>query len=492
MSKYRYSLKQKDVINKTINNKLGFINISEGSVRSGKTFSFNLAWIIYVLNSPHDRFLMSGESTDSLYRNVIKDILFILGDNRAVYQNTQKGGAQLVIRFDGKTKVRYCRGGSKTNDEGKIRGITIGGWYADEITLHHETFVNQAITRMSLDGAKAFWTTNPDNPQHFIKTQYIENSEKNGYCHWHFTLDDNLALSEEYKENIKKAYSGVFYDRFIKGLWVMANGSIFDMWTSENEITENELPTDLKPKGMRYISIDYGTTNPMVFLDIWDDGETIWIVNEYYYDSKKEMHQKTDKQYGDDLIKFIGSDYPIAIILDPSAASFKAEMRNRGYIMKDADNEVMDGIRMTSTLIAQRKIKIVKAKCPRTLGDIASYVWDDKAAQRGEEKPLKVNDHGCIAGDTLIDTIDGQMPIKDLVGKTGKVFCYSENDKAKTISDFYNVAKTKTNADILEIELEDGRTIKATEDHPMLTQRGWVQLKDLTDKDYILDIYDRK
>jgi PBSX family phage terminase large subunit len=397
MNKYRFSTKQKDVINKTLNNKLGFINISEGSVRSGKTFSFNLAWIIYVLNSPHDKFLMSGESTDSLYRNVLGDMIYILGKDRATYQNTQKGGAQLIIRFDGKVKICYCRGGSKANDEGKIRGITVGGWYADEITLHHETFVKQALSRMSLNGAKAFWTTNPDNPQHFINTQYIKNAEKNGYRHWHFTLDDNLSLSQEYKENIKKAYSGLFYDRFIKGLWVMANGSIFDMWTSENEITKDKLPKNLKAEGMRYIAIDYGTTNPMVFLDIWDDGETIWVVNEYYFDSKVEMHQKTDTQYADDLIKFIGEEYPIAIILDPSAASFKAEMNNRGYIVKDADNEVMEGIRVTSSLMAQRKIKMVKDNCPRTLGDISSYVWDDKAKERGEEKPLKINDHGADA-----------------------------------------------------------------------------------------------
>lgn len=402
---YKYSPKQKDVISKTLKGELGFINILEGAVRSGKTFITNLAWILFVMNSPHDKFLMSGESTDSLYRNIIGDIIFILGEDRADYQESAKGGAQLIIRFKGKTKICYCRGGSKANDEGKIRGITIGGWYADEITLHHESFVKQALARMSLEGAKSIWTTNPDAPEHFVNAEYIEKAEAKGYMHWHFILDDNLALSESYKEEIKKAYTGLFYKRFILGLWIMADGAIFDMWTERNEIKEEELPSALKSNAQRYISIDYGTTNPMVFLDIWDDGDTLWIIREYYYDSKEKMAQKTDKQYADDLIEFIGGEHPIAIILDPSAASFKAELRSRGLRIKAADNEVMDGIRMTSSMIAQRKIKMVKNKCKKSIGDITSYVWDEKAKQRGEEKPLKTNDHAADALRYFVKTI---------------------------------------------------------------------------------------
>lgn len=186
----------------------------------------------------------------------------------------------------------------------------------------------------------------------------------------------------------------------------MAEGAIFDMWSDENEITEEELPLALKQIARRYIAIDYGTTNPMVFLDIYDDGNTIWITREYYYDSKVKMAQKTDKQYGDDLEEFIkDGPPPIAIILDPSASSFKAEMRNRGYRIKAADNEVLDGIRMTATLIQQGKIKVVRKKCRRSLGDILSYVWDKKASQRGEEKPVKENDHGADALRYFVKTI---------------------------------------------------------------------------------------
>lgn len=267
---YKFSNKQKDVINKTIKNELGFINILEGSVRSGKTFIVNLAWTLFILNSPHDVFLMSGESTDSLYRNVIGDMIFILGRSRAVYQDSAKGGAQLIINYNGKTKICYCRGGSKANDEGKIRGITIGGWMADEITLHHESFVKQALSRMSLEGAKAFWTTNPDSPYHYIKTEYIDKAQEKGYYHWHFNLDDNLTLSEEYKKNIKNAYSGVFYQRFILGLWILAEGVIYDMFNKATHV----VPTMERKYTKKYISIDYGTQNPTTFGMYGKDGLT--------------------------------------------------------------------------------------------------------------------------------------------------------------------------------------------------------------------------
>jgi hypothetical protein len=169
----------------------------------------------------------------------------------------------------------------------------------------------------------------------------------------------------------------------------------------------------------------------------------------------------------------------------------KLNLEQRGIRVKDADNEVSDGIRMTSTMIAQRKIKAVKDKCKRTIGDITSYIWDEKAAERGEEKPVKTNDHACITSDTLIDTTEGRIPIKDLIGHEGRLYCYDELKKTATTSEYYNVCKTKENADIFELELEDGRKIKATSDHPILTPRGWIQLKDLTTEDCIIDIHDQ-
>lgn len=389
MVTYKYSEKQKDVIYKTINDQLGFINILEGSVRSGKTFITNLAWILFILNSPHNIFLMSGESTDSLYRNVIGGMISILGTSKASYQDSAKGGAQFVINYNGEKKICYCRGGSKANDEGKIRGITIGGWLADEITLHHETFVKQALSRMSLDGAKALWTTNPDNPYHYIKSEYIDNAIKNKYRHWHFTLDDNLSLSEDYKKNIKLAYSGLFYDRFIKGLWVLSDGIIYDMFDKALHIVK----TEERQYKQKYVSIDYGTQNPTVFGLYGQDTSNQWYkIKEYHHSGREQKRQKTDSEYADDLERFVEHRKDILIIIDPSAASFIAELKKRGFIIKRAKNDVIEGIRNVGNALKNRLILFNDCNI-ETFKEFETYIWDEKASLKGEDKPVKENDH---------------------------------------------------------------------------------------------------
>lgn len=389
MAIYKYSEKQKDVIYKTVNNQLGFINILEGSVRSGKTFVANLAWVLFILNSPHNIFLMSGESTDSLYRNVIGGMISILGTNRAIYQDSAKGGAQLVINYNNEKKICYCRGGSKANDEGKIRGLTIGGWLADEITLHHETFVKQALSRMSLDGAKALWTTNPDNPYHYIKSEYIDKSTKNKYNHWHFTLDDNLSLSEDYKENIKSAYSGLFYDRFIKGLWVLSDGIIYDMFDKKIHVVK----TEERLYKQQYVSIDYGTQNPTVFGLYGQDASSQWYkIKEYHHSGREQKKQKTDSEYADDLERFVEYKNDILIIIDPSAASFIAELKKRGFKIKRAKNDVLEGIRNVGNALKNRLILFNDCNI-ETFKEFETYIWDEKASLKGEDKPVKENDH---------------------------------------------------------------------------------------------------
>lgn len=434
MPKYKFSPKQKDVIFKTINNKIGFINISEGSVRSGKTFCFNLAWILYVLQSQHNKFLMSGESTDSLYRNVIGDMIYILGRNRATYQDSAKGGAQLIIRFDGKTKICYCRGANKANDEGKIRGLTIGGWYADEITLHHETFTKQALSRMSLLGAKAFWTTNPDTPTHYIKTDYIDKSEKNGYCHWHFTLDDNLSLPEEYKENIKNAYTGVFYDRFIRGLWIPADGLIYDCFN--DSLKAPTVPRDYEEY---YVSCDYGTQNATVFL-LWGLYHGVWyLIDEYYYSGRDENAQKDDEQYYGDMDKFIDGRPVQAIIIDPSAENYITYIRNKGkYRALKANNVVLKGIRQTASCLHRGILKFNEC-CKHTFLEFASYRWDTKATEQGEDKPLKQDDHCMDAVRYFVVNVvmRNRKPYDDSVYSKGK--SNNVTDEINTLLKYGNV-----------------------------------------------------
>lgn len=380
--------------------------IADGAIRSGKTLSMSLSFIMWSMEKFNGQnFAMCGKTVGSFRRNVWF-WLRIMILSRGYKYTDHKTENYIEIIKNGKVNYFYIFGGKDEASQDLIQGITTAGIFFDEVALMPESFVNQGTGRCSVDGSAFWFNCNPDAPMHWFKTNWIDKVKEKNLLYLHFTMDDNLSLTERIKQRYRKMYVGVFYKRFIQGLWAMAKGAIFDMWSEEeNEIAEEDLPTSLSSM-RRYITIDYGTTNPTVFLDVYDDGDTLWIPREYYYDSKEKQAQKTDKQYADDLVKFVeDGPPPTAIILDPSAASFKAELRGRGLRAKAADNEVSDGIRMTSTMIAQRKIKVVRSKCKRTIGDITSYIWDEKAAERGEEKPVKTNDHGADAIRYFVKTI---------------------------------------------------------------------------------------
>ena len=217
-----------------------------------------------------------------------------------------------------------------------------------------------------------------------------------------------MSLSPEVRKRYERQYVGMYYRRYIEGRWVAAEGVIYDMWDEKENVYEEGYKSGAEVEQMeRYVGIDYGTTNPMVFLDCYDTGDELLINNEYYFDSKKTLSrlQKTDKEYADDFEKFIDGDYGVTAIVDPSAASFIAELRNRGYRVKPANNDVSDGIRVTSTMIKTRHLKVRKDATPNLIRELGLYLWDDKATQRGEEKPLKVNDHAMDAMRYLCRTI---------------------------------------------------------------------------------------
>lgn len=375
------------------------ITILEGSVRSGKTVALIPKWLQYMLEGPAGLLLMAGVSKDTIYDNVLRDLFDTIGSDNYSY-NRQSGD---LVCFGRNIKVI---GAKDEGSEKYLRGKTLAGAYVDEGSLMPENFFKQLLNRMSVEGAKLYLTTNPDSPFHYLNADYITSEDKlaNGSVRViHFELEDNPNLSEEYVSFIKSAYTGLFYKRFIQGLWVQAEGAIYDCWSTENEYhytnESDKLPV-LKgywEKAVRDIAIDYGTTNPMCFLDIYNCGDKILVHNEYYWDSKKQGKQKTDGEYADDLGRFCGGPDAVRfIVLDPSAASFRIELIKRGYRVKEADNEVLDGIRLTGSLIATRRLMVNKPKCPNLLKEINSYVWDTKPAEKkGIEKPVKVMDHAC-------------------------------------------------------------------------------------------------
>jgi len=362
------------------------INILHGSVRSGKTFSSILRWIVFMNQMPEGNLMMIGKTLTTLYRNIIVPLQDIVGDpSECRYVSSTKtlwfGGRRIMLE-----------GANDDGSEAKIRGLTLAGAYGDEITLWPESFWTMLLSRCSVDDAKIFATTNPDSPFHWVKKNYIDRAAELDMSMFKFDLEDNLTLSKSYVESLKREYTGLWYRRFILGEWCQAEGAVYDMWDESRHVKKNQI---INPSSRDY-SIDYGTSNPTVFIECLSGEGKYHINSEYYWDSREKGKQKTDGEYADDLVKFMGGKAYRWVIVDPSAASFIAELKRRKIKVQPAVNDVLDGIRETAKLLASDSLS-VSPECSYTRGDFSSYVWDTQAQKRGEDKPLKQHDHAADA-----------------------------------------------------------------------------------------------
>jgi len=332
---------------------------------------------------------MCGKTIGSFRRNVLMVLKLMLWSRG--YQVKDHRADNLLSVFKGGIENNfYIFGGKDESSQDLIQGITLAGLFCDEVALMPESFVNQATGRCSVDGSKFWFNCNPEGPYHWFKVNWIDKRKEKKLIYLHFTMDDNLSLTERIKERYRSMYSGVFYKRYILGKWTVAEGLIYDMFDKEKHMM-NEIKDTMLPE--YYVSCDYGTQNATVFLLWHKSAKGTWICEkEYYYSGRDKQKQKTDSEYADDLKTFIGDIAIKAIILDPSAASFKAELKKRGYKVKKAKNDVANGIRFVSTCLNQLLILFMK-ECKNTEKEFSSYVWDSKASERGEDKPLKENDH---------------------------------------------------------------------------------------------------
>lgn len=366
--------------------------IADGAVRSGKTICMSLSFFLWGMGNFTDcAFAMCGKSVGAVQRNIVTPLLGIkyLRDNFDIKYN--RADHVIVARRGDRENRFYLFGGKDESSAALIQGITLAGVLLDEVALMPRSFVEQALARCSVSGSKLWFNCNPEGPEHWFRKEWILKPEKHNALHLHFTMDDNPALTPEIRERYKSMYSGVFYERFIEGRWVMSEGLIYDMFDPDKH-TYTEGPPSLHFSGTRTISCDYGTTNPTVFLDIYEYDGTAYVDREYRWDSREEHRQKTDEEYADDMEAFVG-DHPCAIIVDPSAASFIAALRRRGMYVLAADNEVISGIRRTATLLQQGKLLINKS-CAPLIGEMGTYLWDEKSCKLGIDKPLKEKDHG--------------------------------------------------------------------------------------------------
>lgn len=369
--------------------------IADGSIRAGKTIVMSLSFVMWAMTEFDDQnFALCGKTIGSLRRNVIKPLKKML-KGRGYKCKDHRGSNEnyLTISKNGKINDFYLFGGKDEGSQDLIQGITLAGILFDEVALMPESFVNQGTGRCSVDGSKIWFNCNPDGPYHWFKTEFIDKLEQKNAVHLHFTMDDNLSLSEAIKQRYKTRYSGIFYKRYILGLWCLAEGVIYDMFNEDIHIVEPEKRMYEK----YYVSVDYGTQNATVFL-LWGLCDGTWyIVKEYYYSGRDTGIQKADVQYSKDLKKFLGNIIPVKIIIDPSAASFIKQLRDDGFknVVK-ADNDVLDGIRTVASALSLGLFK-VNRNCKNTLMEFSSYVWDAKKASKGIEEVVKENDHAMDA-----------------------------------------------------------------------------------------------
>jgi PBSX family phage terminase large subunit len=403
------SPKQKDASNLCTHR----LNVWEGAVRSGKTFSSEIAWLRFVGEGPGGPLLMVGKNERTLRRNVIDPLTEMLGTKRCRY--VQNSG---VLWLCGRRV--YVVGANDERAQEKIRGLTLAGAYVDEASTLPESFWSMLLSRLSVLGARLFATTNPDSPLHWLKRDYLDRAavwmrgdgemilgdeEALDLARFSFRLADNETLGAEYIKQISREYTGLWRRRFIDGEWVAAEGAIYELDVAPGG---PHVVSKLPELRMLRLAIDYGTTNPFVALLMGVSAEPrLYVAREWRYDSKGRRTM-TDGEYVDALSAWIatgadgffadenGRGLPVPlekVVIDPSAASFRAAWQRRHQRWPEAaDNAVLDGIRDTASLLASGRLAFHES-CKTAIAEHSGYAWDSKAQAKGEDAPLKQADH---------------------------------------------------------------------------------------------------
>lgn len=372
-------------------------NIAHGSVRSGKTVGTLFRFIHAVDQCPDSDIWMVGHSSDTIYQNAIR--LLFESPEFAIYKpfcSWASGKRQLKY----KDKTIGTLGAKDEGAIGSFQGKTFSLCYCDEMTLYPESIIDMIDTRLSKPHSMGFASMNPSHPDHKIKKwiDRAESGDKNYYS-LHFTLDDNPYVDEGYKQRIRDSLSGLFYKRNYLGLWCLAEGAIFDFFDRKVHVLSKP------PTAAEYwiSAIDYGSVNPFCCLLIGvstgkytQTGKRMWVEKEYYYDPKVTGRQKVNSEFANDVYDFLEPYAVKNIYIDPSAAAMKLELQRKGLHVVEADNDVENGIQTMTSEMKKGNLYVL-TECKNTIREIESYVWDNKAAERGEDQPLKKNDHCCDA-----------------------------------------------------------------------------------------------
>jgi PBSX family phage terminase large subunit len=376
-----------------------------GAVSSGKTIASLLAFLIRLTVAPdHGLIVIVGRTLQTIERNLIDPLqsAHLFGPISRHVHHTNGSTTAVIL---GRTV--HLVGASDARAEGRIRGATIALAYVDEATLVPHSFWMMLLSRLRVGAeSRLLATTNPDGPFHWLRKDFILRGREVGLTNWHFTLDDNPALDPAFVARLKAQYIGLWYRRFILGEWCLASGAVYDMFDEDRHVV------DLMPYMRRWtaVGIDYGTVNPFsaVLIGFGEDNH-LYAVSEYRHDSAAAHRQLTDAQYSRNVREWLANVRrpgehgqargvrPEWIFVDPSAASFMNQLwTERVPGIAPAINDVLDGIRSVGVALGSGLLRIHRS-CEGLLGELPGYAWDEKAAERGEDKPLKMDDHSADA-----------------------------------------------------------------------------------------------
>ncbi len=359
--------------------------ICDGAVRSGKTLCMSVSFVTWAFSAFSDcSFALCGKTIASLKRNVVTVILPVLRE--LGFECEEKHSKNLIeISYGGRKNRFYLFGGKDESSASLIQGMTLAGVLLDEVTLMPRSFVEQALARCSVDGSKLWFNCNPEHPMHWFHEEWVKKCGEKNCLYLHFTMKDNPSLTQAIIRRYEKLYSGAFYERFVLGRWVAAQGCVYPMFSAEKHIVN--LPEEFEEY---YISCDYGTVNPSSF-GLWGGSGGKWYrIKEYYFNSRVEGRQKTDSEHYEALCELAEDRKIAAVIVDPSAASFIECIKRDGrFRVIAAKNDVIDGIRRVSDCLKNGSI-LFSESCKDTVREFGLYRWEENSAK---DSVRKENDH---------------------------------------------------------------------------------------------------
>ena len=358
--------------------------ICDGAVRSGKTFCLGLSFFCWAMGRfDGEQFALCARTVGAVRRNLLHPLEPLLKE-LGFSMEKRLSRNELRVRFNGHENTFYLFGGKDEGSAGLIQGLTLAGALLDEAALMPRSFVEQTVARCSVEGAKVWFSCNPEGPEHWFYKEWIQKAGEKGVLRVRFRMEDNPSLSRAVLEKYKRRFRGSFYRRFVLGEWVGAEGRVYDFFDESyvKPVPEGEMEE-------WRISCDYGTANPMS-MGLWGRQKGVWYrVEEFYYDSKKEGRQKTDREYAEDLAALAGGRAIGRVVVDPSAASFLACLREEGWPAGAGDNDVLRGIRVTADLLRRGRL-VICTPCREAIREFSLYRWDGKA---GRDRVVKRHDH---------------------------------------------------------------------------------------------------